>query len=450
MQMSQIYRTLAAATKTVAQALAIAGVVTLAIVIYTGFVIPRPNMHPWFKWLSWINPVAYAFEGLFVNELHGQRYACSLAVPSGPGYGDVDSDGFICNVPGAVVGQTTVLGDDYLDAAFQYSYSHIWRNLGFMFAFMIFFLMLYLLCTELNASSSSTAEVLVFRRGHIPAELIAAERAAKHDDEAPATSVTAVTDNTDKKQDEKINVLPPQTEVFTWRNVCYDIKIKNADRRLLDNVSGWVKPGTLTALMGVSGAGKTTLLDVLAQRVSMGVVTGDMFVSGRPLDSSFQRKTGYVQQQDLHLETTTVREALRFSAMLRQPRSVSKSEKYAFVEDVIKMLAMDDFAEAVVGIPGEGLNVEQRKLLTIGVELAAKPALLLFLDEPTSGLDSQSSWAIVAFLRKLADSGQAVLATIHQPSAILFQEFDRLLFLAKGGKTGESSWGVSREVADLM
>ena len=99
------------------------------------------------------------------------------------------------------------------------------------------------------------------------------------------------------------------------------------------------------------------------------------------------------------------------------------------------MLSMEDFSEAIVGNPGEGLNVEQRKLLTIGVELAAKPALLLFLDEPTSGLDSQSSWSIVAFLRKLADSGQAVLSTIHQPSAILFQEFDRLLFLAKGGKT---------------
>ena len=187
--------------------------------------------------------------------------------------------------------------------------------------------------------------------------------------------------------------------------------------------------------MGVSGAGKTTLLDALAQRTSTGVITGDMLVNGKPLDSSFQRKTGYVQQQDLHLETTTVREALQFSAVLRQPKSVSMKEKYDFVEEVIDMLNMREFAEAVVGIPGEGLNVEQRKLLTIGVELAAKPALLLFLDEPTSGLDSQSSWAIVAFLRKLADNGQAVLSTIHQPSSILFQEFDRLLFLAKGGKT---------------
>jgi ATP-binding cassette, subfamily G (WHITE), member 2, PDR len=67
--------------------------------------------------------------------------------------------------------------------------------------------------------------------------------------------------------------------------------------------------------------------------------------------------------------------------------------------------------------------------------LAAKPSLLIFLDEPTSGLDSQSSWSIIVLLKKLAASGQAVLATIHQPSAVIFQEFDRLLFLAKGGKT---------------
>lgn len=83
------------------------------------------------------------------------------------------------------------------------------------------------------------------------------------------------------------------------------------------------------------------------------------------------------------MHTATVRESLRFSAVLRQPKSVSTQEKHRYVESVIKMLNMEDFAEAVVGVPGEGLNVEQRKLLTIGVELAAKPKLLLFLDEPT-------------------------------------------------------------------
>ena len=302
---------------------------------------------------------------------------------------------------------------------------------------MIFFYTVYLVATELNSKTTSTAEFLVFRRGHVPKYL----QSGEHSDDAEAGLPSAedkeigTTDAVDEKQAEEVKAIPAQKDIFTWRDVTLDIKIKGEPRRLLDGISGWVKPGTLTALMGTSGAGKTTLLDALAQRTNIGVLTGDMLVNGKPLDHSFQRKTGYVQQQDLHLETTTVREALRFSASLRQPKSVSVQEKYDFVEEVIKMLNMEDFSEAIVGNPGEGLNVEQRKLLTIGVELAAKPALLIFLDEPTSGLDSQSAWSIVAFLRKLADAGQAVLCTIHQPSAILFQEFDRLLFLAKGGKT---------------
>ena len=167
----------------------------------------------------------------------------------------------------------------------------------------------------------------------------------------------------------------------------------------------------------------------------MGVVTGKMLVDGNQRDASFQRKTGYVQQQDLHLSTSTVREALRFSALLRQPRHVSVAEKHEYVEEVLRLLEMEPYGNAVVGVPGEGLNVEQRKRLTIGVELTAKPQLLLFLDEPTSGLDSQTSWNILQLLKKLANHGQAILCTIHQPSAMLFENFDRLLFLAKGGRT---------------
>lgn len=94
---------------------------------------------------------------------------------------------------------------------------------------------------------------------------------------------------------------------------------------------------------------------------------------------------------------------------------------------------MEEYADAVVGVPGEGLNVEQRKRLTIGVELAAKPPHLLFVDEPTSGLDSQTSWAVLDLLEKLTKAGQSVICTIHQPSAVLFQRFDRLLFLNGNG-----------------
>jgi ATP-binding cassette, subfamily G (WHITE), member 2, PDR len=167
----------------------------------------------------------------------------------------------------------------------------------------------------------------------------------------------------------------------------------------------------------------------------MGVISGEMLVDGRQRDASFQRKTGYVQQQDLHLATSTVREALNFSALLRQPGKTPRSEKLAYVNEVIKLLDMEEYADAVVGVPGEGLNVEQRKRLTIGVELAAKPELLLFLDEPTSGLDSQTSWAICDLMEKLIQNGQAILCTIHQPSAMLFQRFNRLLLLQNGGQT---------------
>ena len=82
-----------------------------------------------------------------------------------------------------------------------------------------------------------------------------------------------------------------------------------------------------------------------------------MLVDGQPRNASFQRKTGYVQQQDLHLSTTTVREALNFSALLRQPTHVSRKEKLAYVDEIIKLLDMQEYSEAVVGIPGEGLFI---------------------------------------------------------------------------------------------
>lgn len=431
----------------------------LALVIYTGFIITVPSMGAWFGWIRWINPLFYgmwlnpysyqhkfawkltesiAFEIMMSNEMHGHDYVCSSIVPN---YSPNIGSSWICTVVGAVAGEFTVSGDSFIEQSYQYSWSHVWRNFGILVAFLIFALVIYLVACEFNSSTASTAEALVFQRGRVPAYMLntssSHSSATMADEEMPGgagqKAESAIQDVEGGAP--ATTVLEPQRDIFTWRDVVYDIHIKKEERRLLERVSGWVKPGTLTALMGVSGAGKTTLLDVLAQRTTMGVITGDMFVNGKPLDASFQRKTGYVQQQDLHLDTSTVRESLRFSAMLRQPPTVSKAEKYAFVEDVIQMLNMADFADAVVGVPGQGLNVEQRKLLTIGTELAAKPKLLLFLDEPTSGLDSQSSWAIVSFLRKLADSGQAVLCTVHQPSSILFQQYDRLLFLAKGGKT---------------
>ncbi len=254
----------------------------------------------------------------------------------------------------------------------------------------------------------------MFPRGQTPAALL------QKQSEDPEAAITRQITSIEKSSSriDAATIIKRQTAIFQWSDVCYDIKIKGEPRRILDHVDGWVKPGTLTALMGVSGAGKTTLLDVLATRTTMGVITGDMLVDGKERDDSFQRKTGYVQQQDLHLSTSTVREALNFSALLRQPKHIPRAEKLAYVNEVIKLLDMDEYADAVVGVPGEGLNVEQRKRLTIGVELAAKPELLLFLDEPTSGLDSQTSWAICDLMEKLTKNGQAVLCTVSAPRTL--------------------------------
>lgn len=168
--------------------------------------------------------------------------------------------------------------------------------------------------------------------------------------------------------------------VLTWENLCYDVPVPSGQLRLLKDIFGFVRPGALTALMGASGAGKTTLLDVLASRKNIGVISGDVLVDGRPPGTAFQRGTSYAEQLDVHESTQTVREALRFSANLRQPYEIPQEEKYAYVEEVISLLEMENIADAIIGDPDSGLAVEQRKRVTIGVELAAKPELLLFLD----------------------------------------------------------------------
>ncbi|KAG1428139.1 hypothetical protein G6F57_023211 [Rhizopus arrhizus] len=87
--------------------------------------------------------------------------------------------------------------------------------------------------------------------------------------------------------------------------------------------------------MGSSGAGKTTLLDVLARRKTIGVVEGNIYLNGEALMNDFERITGYCEQMDIHQPMVTVREALYFSAKLRQPADVPLEEKKRYVEQII-------------------------------------------------------------------------------------------------------------------
>lgn len=438
--MGSLFKAVAAWNKTISSANAFSGVLILASLMYSSYMIQTPSMHPWFRWIGYINPVLYGFEAMITAEFHGREMPCdtNYLIPRGPGY---TTENTVCGFTGSLPGETIVYGDRYVAQSFNYSYSHVWRNFGILIGFLIFFVCLSAIGFEVVRPVSGGVDRLFFLRSKSKNDIIIIdnEKALSLDssEENGPSQVRDLEKSASLSDEETHKALADLQgkDIFVWKNVDYDIPYNGDHRRLLDNVSGYCVPGKLTALMGESGAGKTTLLNALAQRTDIGVVSGDILVNGGPLDASFSRRTGYVQQQDIHLAQSTVREALVFSAKLRRLKNVPDKEKVEYVESIIDVLEMNEYADAIVGQLGSGLNVEQRKKLTIGVELVAKPSLLLFLDEPTSGLDSQSAWAIVKLLRSLANAGQSILCTIHQPSATLFEQFDRLLLLRKGGQT---------------
>jgi ATP-binding cassette, subfamily G (WHITE), member 2, SNQ2 len=163
------------------------------------------------------------------------------------------------------------------------------------------------------------------------------------------------------------------------------------------------------------------VLTVLTQRQKVGRVTGDMKINGTPVGPSFVKDIGFCPQMDIHDDTSTIGEAFLFSALLRQDRHVSEHEKAAYVDTVLDTLGLTNQRDVLIG----SLSLEGKRRTSIGVELCAKPKLLLFLDEPTSGLDSQGATSIVKLLRKLANDGQAIICTIHQASHQQFEMVSR-------------------------
>ncbi|KAG0056067.1 hypothetical protein BGZ83_006504 [Gryganskiella cystojenkinii] len=455
--MTAFFRMWGCASKTFDDATKFSGLMLLALILYTGYLIPLSAMHPWFVWIFWINPLAYAFKALMANEMSGLRFSCDgpYLIPSGPEYTNLANQ--VCTLAGAKPGENFVNGPDYLYASYRYKASEMWINIVAVALFWLFFAFLTTMAMEHLEFGKGGFSTNVFKK-------LSAKEKREHLDGAPGaaangqvvpdvergldpamygtntTSVnsTAINAASTVKGEKEIIV---QGSVFAWENLDYVVPVPVAadpsgKKQLLNGIAGLVKPGTMTALMGSSGAGKTTLLDVLAQRKSMGTVTGQVEVDGQSLRRDFQRTTGYCEQLDVHVPECTVREALQFSANLRQPAEVSETDKSEYVEEIIHILEMENIADAMIGTTesGLGISVEERKRLTIGVELVAKPKLL-FLDEPTSGLDAQASYNIMRFMRKLTDQGQAILCTIHQPSSQLFAFFDDLLLLAKGGRT---------------
>jgi len=187
--------------------------------------------------------------------------------------------------------------------------------------------------------------------------------------------------------------------------------------------------------VGPTGAGKTTLMNVLCRRTKgTGDVQGEVRVNGcLQDDNSFRRVAALVEQFDAQTPALSVRETVTFSARLQlDEKTISKECIGGFVQQTLQKLELEDIADARVGSDVDGgLSFEQRKRLSIAVELVANPSIL-FADEPTSGLDARSAMMVMKGLFRVAQSGRAVCATIHQPAATIFSMFDSLLLLEQG------------------
>lgn len=257
------FRSIAALCRTIDEATRFTGISVQILIVYTGYLIPPSSMHPWFSWLRWINWIQYGFECLMANEFTGLELQCvpPYLVPQGP---QASPQFQSCTLPGGQPGQVTVAGSAYIQAAFTYTRSHLWRNFGFLWAFLLFFVCLTALGMELMKPNAGGGAITVFKRGQVPKKveksIETGGRGHKSDEEdgpiAQVTPAMAEQESAASKEGGNMGQIAKNETVFTFRRINYTIPYEKGERRLLQDVQGYVRPGKLTALMGASG--KTT------------------------------------------------------------------------------------------------------------------------------------------------------------------------------------------------
>ncbi|KDN44707.1 hypothetical protein K437DRAFT_286057 [Tilletiaria anomala UBC 951] len=425
-----LYRLFAALSPSFNEAIRFSALALNVSIVFSGYVLPR-NMMNWTVFLSWINATSYAFEGFMANEF---RYPIECSPAHIVPFNEVRNPAYqTCALAGATAGSLTVDPEAYLQTSYGYSTGHIGRSLGAVIGFTFLYLILTVIFSEIFDFQGAGGVNVFARTKRTKRQLRSSNRPMDIKVEKVASNTSPTSPNPAETIKPSLSRLVryESKPIFTWRNVNLEL---DSGRKLLQNVDGLVRPGRMTALMGASGAGKTTLMCALSQRAVAGKFNGEVLVDGKPLGPGFQKSTGFVLQGDIHVGTQTVREAIEFAALLRQSAEVSREQKLKDAQAAIELLELTDLQDAVIGMPGAGLNVERRKRVSIAVELASKPDLLLFLDEPTSGLDSAGAASIGRLLRRLAEDGQAILCTIHQPSSELFESFDDVILLQNEGR----------------
>ncbi|GFP96043.1 pleiotropic drug resistance protein 1 [Phtheirospermum japonicum] len=408
-----LFRLMAALGRNIIVAYTFGSCALLMVFALGGFILSRDNVKKWWIWGYWVSPLMYGQNAIAVNEFLGKSWSY---VPPG-----------LTEPVGVIILRSRGM---FLEARWY------WIGVGALVGYILLFNFLAVLAlTYLNPFGKPQA---------ILAEETLAERVGSARGESTELSSVGRDGTSMSSSRKRGMILPFETLTITFDDICYAVDMPQEmkaqgieeDRlELLKGVSGAFRPGVLTALMGISGAGKTTLMDVLAGRKTGGYIDGTIMISGYPKkQETFARIAGYCEQTDIHSPHVTVYESLQFSAWLRLPPEVDAATRKMFIEEVIELVELTPLREALVGLPGvNGLSTEQRKRLTIAVELVANPSII-FMDEPTSGLDARAAAIVMRTVRNTVDTGRTVVCTIHQPSIDIFDAFDELLLLKRGGE----------------
>ncbi|KAG2783637.1 ABC transporter G family member 29 [Phytophthora cactorum] len=396
---------LSAAAPSLAMAQPVMMVSILFLMLFGGFLLRKTDIPEYFIWFYWIDSVAWSIRSLSVNQYLAPKFDVCV-------YGGID----YCSRFGTTFGK-------YSLELSGLPTEEAWIYLGWLY-FVVGYVLLVL----------AAHLVLEYKRYESPESTTVVQA----DLDVKEGKTNTVNVSATVPEDVAVSIVTPRQSALpvtvAFHDLWYSVPMpggkKGEDIDLLQGVSGYAKPGTMTALMGSSGAGKTTLMDVIAGRKTGGKIRGKILLNGYPAtDLAIRRSTGYCEQMDIHSESATIREALVFSAMLRQSASVPTKEKIESVDECITLLELGPIADKII----RGSSTEQMKRLTIGVELVAQPSII-FMDEPTSGLDARSAKLIMNGVRKIATSGRTIVCTIHQPSSEVFSFFDSLLLLRRGGR----------------